>query len=112
MQELNRFVHYYSRFKNHENSRKMEEPLLNSAKKKRELLQSSLAADKRSFKGQPPADMLAKNTKFYEDGVWELLKARQILCGSYAYGFTLEDGTQSRNIFEFMQNELEEVTLP
>lgn len=112
LRELNRFAHFYTRYKNHENSKKMEEPLLNSAKKKRELLQSSLAADKRSYGGstfQQQPDLLAKNTKFYEDGVWELLKARQILCGSYAYGFYLEDNTQSRNIFEFMQNELEEV---
>ena len=34
MQELNKFVHYYTRFKNHENSYKLEEPLLKTAKEK------------------------------------------------------------------------------
>nr|CAD7260702.1 unnamed protein product [Timema shepardi] len=42
MQELNRFLHYYTRFRNHENSQKLEEPLLNNVKKKMELLASSL----------------------------------------------------------------------
>ena len=34
MQELNKFVHYYTRYKNHENSYKLEEPLLKTAKEK------------------------------------------------------------------------------
>lgn len=36
--ELNKFVHYYTRFKNHENSCKIEEPLLKMAKTKFEIL--------------------------------------------------------------------------
>ena len=34
MQELNKFVHYYTRYKNHENSYKLEEPLIKTAKEK------------------------------------------------------------------------------
>lgn len=36
--EINKFVHYYTRYKNHENSYKIEEPLLALAKSKFELL--------------------------------------------------------------------------
>lgn len=36
--ELNKFVHYYTRFKNHEHSYKIEEPLLAMAKQKFEIL--------------------------------------------------------------------------
>jgi len=36
--ELNKFVHYYTRFKNHEHSYKIEEPLLAMAKTKFEIL--------------------------------------------------------------------------
>lgn len=36
--ESNKFAHYYTRFKNHENSYKIEEPLLNKAKTKFEIL--------------------------------------------------------------------------
>lgn len=42
LQEITRFLHYYTRFRNHENSQKMEEPLLTSVKKKMEVLASSL----------------------------------------------------------------------
>lgn len=41
MQELNRFLHYYTRFRNHENSHRLEEPLLGNARQKMELLASS-----------------------------------------------------------------------
>lgn len=63
---------------------------------------------------------------FYNEGVWELVKARRVLCGSYAYGYFLDIEASgivppggfspggilcpSKTIFEFMQNELEEVT--
>ena len=122
LREINRFVHFFTRFKNHENSRRMEEPLLLAAKRKRELMQMSLGTDDSDL------GTLARNTKFYLDGVKELLKARQILCGSYAYGFYLDceselvkrssenegmiikTSPQGLSIFEFMQNELEEAT--
>lgn len=41
--------------------------------------------------------------KFVEEGVRELLKARRILCGSYVYGYYLDNNGYSRTIFEFMQ---------
>jgi ankyrin repeat/IBR domain-containing protein 1 len=75
LRENSRFVHFYTRYKNHENSWRMEEPLLHSAKRKRELLQFSLAFDSSRANHNPAA--LAKSTKFYEDGVWELLKASE-----------------------------------
>lgn len=33
----------------------------------------------------------------------ELLKARRVLCGSYVYGYYLEDDGYNKTIFEFMQ---------
>lgn len=42
MQEMSRFLHFYTRFKNHENSQKLEEPLLNSVKQKMDVLASSI----------------------------------------------------------------------
>lgn len=44
-----------------------------------------------------------KSMKFIEDGVRELLKARRVLCGSYIYGYYLEDDGYNKTIFEFMQ---------
>jgi ankyrin repeat/IBR domain-containing protein 1 len=102
----------------------MEEPLLRSAKKKREILRSSLTTDVVERKWSTldrrgtTLDSAERNTKFYEDGVWELLKARTCLCGSYAYGFFMEEElncddammSQRKRVFEIMQNELEEIT--
>ncbi|XP_066249800.1 ankyrin repeat and IBR domain-containing protein 1-like [Euwallacea similis] len=102
LQEITRFLHYYTRFRNHENSQKMEEPLLTSVKKKMEVLASSL--------GIRREEAIERSTRFIEDGVRELLKARRVLCGSYAYGYYLEDDGYNKHIFEFMQNELEETT--
>ncbi|XP_074035864.1 ankyrin repeat and IBR domain-containing protein 1 [Leptinotarsa decemlineata] len=103
MQEMSRFLHFYTRFRNHENSQKLEEPLLTGVRQKMEVLASSLGMKK----GEDTGD---KGTKFIEDGVRELLKARRVLCGSYVYGYYLEDDGYNKSIFEFMQNELEEVT--
>lgn len=50
-----------------------------------------------------PADGKQNCAKFVEEGVRELLKARRVLCGSYVYGYYLEDNGYSRTIFEFMQ---------
>ncbi|KAH0812293.1 hypothetical protein GEV33_010496 [Tenebrio molitor] len=103
MQEMSRFLHFYTRFRNHENSQKLEEPLLTSVRQKMEVLASSLGLKGGEDSGE-------KGTKFIEDGVRELLKARRVLCGSYVYGYYLEDDGYNKAIFEFMQNELEEVT--
>ena len=50
-----------------------------------------------------------QDTQFYEDGVWELAKLRAILCGSYVYGFYIEDD-KTRIMFESLQTDLEEIT--
>ncbi|KAL1115064.1 hypothetical protein AAG570_007095, partial [Ranatra chinensis] len=42
--ELSRFLHYYTRFRNHENSRRLEEPLLNSVRQKMEILAAGLTS--------------------------------------------------------------------
>ncbi|XP_022915198.1 ankyrin repeat and IBR domain-containing protein 1-like isoform X2 [Onthophagus taurus] len=104
LQESSRFLHFFTRYKNHENSQKLEEPLLNGVRQKMQILANSLG-----LKGTD-AESSEKGTKFIEDGVRELLKARRVLCGSYVYGYYLEDDGYNKAIFEFMQNELEEVT--
>lgn len=46
---------------------------------------------------------MEKGTRFVEEGVKELLKARRVLCGSYVYGYYLEDNGYNKTIFEYMQ---------
>uniref|UniRef100_A0A2C9JPH1 Ariadne domain-containing protein n=1 Tax=Biomphalaria glabrata TaxID=6526 RepID=A0A2C9JPH1_BIOGL len=100
MQELNRFVHYYTRFKNHENSYKLEEPLLKTAKDKMMKLAEAVT-DSATAQAE---------TKFVEDAVQQLLKARRVLKCSYVYGYYLDGPGYKKIVFEFMQTELEECT--
>ncbi|XP_059164030.1 ankyrin repeat and IBR domain-containing protein 1-like [Physella acuta] len=100
MQELNRFVHYYTRFKNHENSCKLEEPLLKTAKDKMMILAEAVTDSATAH----------LETKFVEDAVHQLLKARRILKCSYVYGYYLDGPGYKKIVFEFMQTELEECT--
>ncbi|XP_026156130.1 ankyrin repeat and IBR domain-containing protein 1-like isoform X2 [Mastacembelus armatus] len=98
-QELDRFMHYYTRFKNHEHSYKLEQKLLKTAKEKMEQLSRAFI----SREGTPP------DTRFIEDGVSELLKTRRVLKCSYPYGFFLQQGSTQKEIFELMQTDLEMV---
>ncbi|XP_041707909.2 ankyrin repeat and IBR domain-containing protein 1 [Coregonus clupeaformis] len=99
-QELDRFMHYYTRFKNHEHSYQLEQRLLKTAKEKMEQLSGALSGRE----GGPP------DTTFIEDAVLELLKTRRILKCSYPYGFFLETKSTKKEIFELMQTDLEMVT--
>lgn len=49
--ELSRFLHYYTRFRNHENSQRLEEPLLNSAPAKMALLAACLTPNRSPGEG-------------------------------------------------------------
>uniref|UniRef100_A0A3Q2QQE4 Ankyrin repeat and IBR domain-containing protein 1 n=1 Tax=Fundulus heteroclitus TaxID=8078 RepID=A0A3Q2QQE4_FUNHE len=98
-QELDRFMHYYTRFKNHEHSYKLEQKLLKTAKEKMEQLSRAFICRE----GTPP------DTRFIEDGVTELLKTRRVLKCSYPYGFFLQQGSTQKEIFELMQTDLEMV---
>ena len=48
-------------------------------------------------------DTANSETKFVEEAVHQLLKARRVLKCSYVYGFYLEDTGYKKPIFEFMQ---------
>ncbi|XP_048579770.1 ankyrin repeat and IBR domain-containing protein 1 isoform X2 [Nematostella vectensis] len=105
IQELNYFLHYYSRFKNHENSYKIEEPLLGAAKEKMKALAES-AVETGAF--EPVTSLEEVDTKFVEDAVRELLKSRLVLKASYAYGHFLTGNREKKTIFELIQTEVEE----
>ncbi|XP_010871610.2 ankyrin repeat and IBR domain-containing protein 1 isoform X2 [Esox lucius] len=96
-QELDRFMHYYTRYKNHEHSYKLEQRLLKTAKEKMEQLSRAFIG----CEGSPP------DTRFIEDGVCELLKTRRVLKCSYPYGFFLQPHSTQKEIFELMQTDLE-----
>ncbi|XP_068603387.1 ankyrin repeat and IBR domain-containing protein 1-like [Brachionichthys hirsutus] len=98
-QELDRFMHYYTRFKNHEHGYELEQKLLKTAKEKMEQLSRAFIC----------REGTAPDTRFIEDGVCELLKTRRVLKCSYPYGFFLQQGSTQKEIFELMQTDLEMV---
>jgi ankyrin repeat/IBR domain-containing protein 1 len=51
----------------------------------------------------PDTSLDGVDTKFVEEAVRELLKARRVLKASYAYGFFLVGSKEKKTIFEFMQ---------
>lgn len=102
----------------------MEEPLLKTAKDKMLVLATSMpdtvgkrwsalmdnnssSSNSLMWNWSNILDVLGVNgeaeIKFIECAVSELLKARRVLCGSYVYGYYLEDNGYNRTIFEFMQ---------
>lgn len=100
MQELKRFITYYTKYKAHEISYKCEESFMKGIDKKLESLCDTLKKHKIS-----EMDM-----GFFEEATCELLCARRTLYASYAYGYFLEDNGYNKTIFEFMQGDLEDAT--
>ncbi|CAG2212299.1 ANKIB1 [Mytilus edulis] len=78
----------------------LEEPLLSTTKNKMMKLAEAVT------------DIATANaeTKFVEDAVHQLLKARRVLKCSYVYGYYLDGPGYKKIVFEFMQTELEECT--
>ena len=50
-----------------------------------------------------PDSVSGNETKFVEDAVLQLMKARRVLKCSYVYGYYLEESGYKKPIFEFMQ---------
>ncbi|XP_065294632.1 ankyrin repeat and IBR domain-containing protein 1-like isoform X1 [Dermacentor albipictus] len=100
MQELKKFAHYYTSYKEHEKKHK-DETLV-----KGWLLEKEGCWIREFGEGE---DGLP-NVHFLGDAVWELLRARRILCGSYAYGYYMQDEGYGKTVFELLQHDLEEAT--
>lgn len=107
-EEMNRFVHYYSRYRNHEHSLSIEKSLLESAKAK--MLKLAQALKRSSSSASSGAVTAEAETSFITDAVQQLLKARRVLKHSYIFGYYLNDAGIKKHVFEFIQTELEEIT--
>jgi hypothetical protein len=123
-EEERRFVHFYVRYKNHANSWRMEEGLKITASNKQATdfmnfsssscycpRRHSMFASEAAAALAPASTTTLQRSKFYEEAVWELLKARAILCASYVYGyFHLDEHKAAKSLFDLMQHELEDAT--
>jgi len=55
-------------------------------------------------------DVRSADTKFLLEAVEVIMESRQVLQYSYCYGFYLKKGTQEKNLFEYLQEDLEKHT--
>ncbi|XP_037076812.1 ankyrin repeat and IBR domain-containing protein 1-like [Pollicipes pollicipes] len=103
MQELARFVQMYDKYRRHRDRRLAERPLLGSAAEKMKTLANSSTAAQKGIE--------LEALRFVDQSLRELLKARLLLSGSYVFAYFMDDtNSYSKNIFEFMQSELEQAT--
>lgn len=95
---LDRYLHYYHRYMNHERSRKLEEQIRDKAVLKMEELQ----------KKEP--QRLWGDVQFVGEATEKLCKCRVVLKWTYVFAHALEDHSSKKNLFCFLQEDLERNT--
>jgi len=89
---------YYHRYESHKNAMKVADD-------------QRRTADKKGVDFQEKFDVRSADTKFLREATDQLLENRRVLCWSYVYGFYLEKAkTTERNLFEWLQEDLEKHT--
>lgn len=97
---LETYMFYYHRYESHRNARKVADAQRRQAEQKGLELQTKF-------------DVRSADTKFLLDATNQLLQNRKVLEFSYVYGYYLREqavSQQERNLFEYLQEELEKHT--
>lgn len=97
--ELERYMHYFKRYQNHEVSLKYANTLLAQAQA---ALYARLEAN--------PGLILGGSEEYLISAAKQLLGCRRVLMYTYVMGFYLPDDTPEKHLFEFQQALLEETT--
>ena len=92
-ERLDRYIHYFSRYDNHERARRHARQLMVKLEKKMDRLQSE--------KG-----LTYKDVECMKSAVEAILKGRRVLKWSYVFAFYCEDAKEQA-LFEFLQQQLE-----
>merc|ERR1712100_111002 len=88
---------YFHRFESHKNALKIANEQLRKADEKSEELQTLF-------------EVRNQDAKFLREAIEQLMKNRQVLEWSYVYGFYLAKGSKEKNLFEYLQEDLEKYT--
>ena len=94
---MEKYMHYYSRYVNHERSRKFESKLRDSASTKIRELQRKDQSTSWS------------DVEFIQKAVEVLIDCRSALKYTYVFAYYLADGSQ-KELFEYLQQQLERIT--
>lgn len=99
--ELERYIHYYTRYRNHEKSKALDGVTLTKARAKVEAMVRSGTAR-------------LHDADFWEKTAFTLMAARRTLAFSYVYAYYLPVKTErekgAKELFEFQQGQLEHAT--
>jgi ariadne-1 len=93
--ELNKFMHFYTRYMTHEQSSQLEDKLMMIAEKTMEQLAEAGAA--------------WIDVQYIKKATAQLMEARNMLKWTYVYGYYLPDAV-NRDLFEWLQGDLEAET--
>jgi ariadne-1 len=96
--ELNRYLHYYQRFHNHDQSKRFAE-------------RQRLQTDRRmaSLHAQSGGDAAWIEFEFLASATAQVLECRNVLKYTYVFAYYLPDGPE-KTLFEFLQQQLEAAT--
>ncbi|KYQ93780.1 ariadne-like ubiquitin ligase [Tieghemostelium lacteum] len=95
--ELEEYMFYYHRYESHKNAMKIaSEQRRNAYLKEHQILNKF--------------DVRSADTKFLMEATEQLLKNRKVLQFSYVYGYYLDKKSQEKNLFEYLQEDLEKHT--
>eukprot|EP01027_Heterolobosea_sp_BB2_P022237 GEZU01032728.1.p1 GENE.GEZU01032728.1~~GEZU01032728.1.p1 ORF type:complete len:506 (-),score=183.84 GEZU01032728.1:127-1644(-) len=94
---LEKYMHYYTRYANHDRSKKFESALRSKAQEKMQVLQQ---ANKYTS---------WVDVEYIQKGVEQLIECRTTLKYTYVFAFYMEQGKE-KNLFEWLQEDLEKTT--
>ena len=97
---LERYVWHFHRFANHENSRKLESSTRVKAEAKIKALQEAAPSSSRGW----------GDVAFVQQGTEEAIRCRSLLKWTYVLAFALTEPTPEKELFLFLQQELESRT--
>ena len=97
---LERYVWHFHRFANHENSRKLESSTRVKAEAKIKALQEAAPSSSRGW----------GDVAFVQQGTEEAIRCRSLLKWTYVLAFALTEATPEKELFLFLQQELESRT--
>uniref|UniRef100_A0A7S2XA88 RBR-type E3 ubiquitin transferase n=1 Tax=Lotharella oceanica TaxID=641309 RepID=A0A7S2XA88_9EUKA len=97
--ELDRFLHYYQRYHNHDQARKFAKEQIETSEKRMAELHTQAGN----------SDSQWQNVQFLRKSTMQVLECRRVLKYTYVYGYYCTDAKE-RELFEFLQEDLEKAT--
>lgn len=95
--ELETYMFYYHRYESHRNAMKIADVQRKEANKKEQDILAKF-------------EVRSQDTKFLLEATEQLLNNRRVLQYSYVYGYYLDKRCQERNLYEYLQEDLEKHT--